>query len=153
MRTSDSARSCPWAAVYVIALAVAVGSSTGCDNSEFPLAPVSGIVTLDGRPLPDAHVGFEPTPKPGTNVAGPGSYATTDADGRFQLLSLDKRPGAVTGVNRVSIRTFKAERGPDGEMKVLSQEVLPNRYTSGSELTFEVPENGTDQANFELSLK
>src|SRR4051794_22841198 len=66
-----------------ILLLIGCGSPTG-------FVPVSGKVTMDGKPLDDAHVSFEPNLKgttPGTtpkNSPG-GSYAITDAQGRFRL--------------------------------------------------------------------
>ncbi len=123
----------------------------GCgEGSDFAMAPVSGKVTLDGKPLAEAHVGFEPIAQQGTSVAGPGSYATTDKEGHFELKSLDNHNGAVVGSHHVTIRTLQAERGPNGEVKVIQQEILPNRYHAETELTFTVPQSGTEAADFDL---
>ena len=54
-----------------------VGSVVGC-GSEFDLAPVSGIVPLNGTPVVGARVVFEPS-RTGEEalLAGPGSYGVT----------------------------------------------------------------------------
>lgn len=131
-------------------LLLLIAASNGCGDAEFPLAPVEGLVTFSGEPLADAHVGFEPIATRKDNRAGPGSYATTDKEGRFQLESLDGDTGAVVGSHRVTIRTFRAKKGPNGEMIVVQKEILPARYHRRSELTMEVLSGGTEQANFTL---
>lgn len=123
----------------------------GCQQEEFPVVVVSGLVTLDGEPVPNALVGFEPVAKPGSGKMGPGSFARTNDQGIFELVSIDKRKGAVVGKHRVRISTFEAETGPNGETIVLFKETLPARYHNRSALSFDVPPEGTDQANFELT--
>ena len=124
---------------------------SGCGSDPYPLAPVSGTVTLDGAPLAGANLGFEPI-KSGSSVnAGPASYATTDAEGRFRLETPDGRAGAVVGEHRVWIRTLKAERGRDGEAVLVAQERLPPRYNSQTGLTYNVPDEGSDVVEFALT--
>lgn len=131
--------------------AVILVGLTGCAGEPYPLAPVSGMVTLNGQPLPKARVGFEPMRTGEGLNAGPGSYAETDDEGRFTLISLQQEEGAVVGKHRVWIRTLRAEQGPNGEMRIVAPERLPARYHDQTELIFETPAAGTDQANFELT--
>lgn len=49
----------------------------GC-GSKFPLSPVTGTVTYQGNPVPQATVVFQPE-------GGPPATATTDAEGRFTM--------------------------------------------------------------------
>src|SRR5262245_17123574 len=103
-------------------------SASGC-GSESPIVPVSGIVKLDGEPMPDAVVEFIPDPDRGTQ--GPRSSATTDEKGRFILVCDDRRRGAVPGFHRVLIqdaRTFAAPRVREGTVKVLPPSRVPERY-------------------------
>lgn len=123
----------------------------GCGGETYPLAPVAGTVKLKGKPLADARVGFEPIRKGERLNAGPGSYGKTDANGRFELTSLDGDPGAVVGMHRVWITTHQAEEGPYGSIVTVVEEKLPPKYNVETELTFEVKEGGTDAANFDLS--
>ncbi len=49
----------------------------GCSDSEYPLANVSGIVTLDGQPLEGAKLVF--TPKGDSKTPYPGPFHGGDA--------------------------------------------------------------------------
>lgn len=123
----------------------------GCASESYSTAPVSGTVTLDGEPLANASVGFEPIRQGQDIVAGYGSYGETDENGNFTLKTLHGQDGAIVGKHRVSIRTVSGEMGPDGETVMTSEERLPPRYNSDTELTFEVPPEGSDAANFDLN--
>ena len=122
----------------------------GCGGDAHPLAPVWGRITLDGEALADASVGFEPVRVGDAVSAGPGAYGSTDAEGRFRLETPDRRAGATVGKNRVWVRTLRASRGRDGEAMLTAQERIPARYNSKTELTFDVPAEGTEAADFAL---
>jgi hypothetical protein len=78
---------------------VACGLLTlGC-SSQNKLIPVSGQVTMNGRPLGNVRVDFHPDPDKGTR--GTGSSGTTDAEGKFMLTVAPNQPGAVAGHHRV----------------------------------------------------
>lgn len=101
---------------------------------------VSGVVTLDGQPLPDATVMFQPPD-------GRPSQATTDKSGNYSLTYLDGVPGAKLGVNTVIIRTEIP--GEDGQPPI-AKEKLPKKYHAESELRAEV-KAGSNKFNFELT--
>ena len=126
---------------------------SGCSTSEFPLAPVSGVVTLDGQPLQGARLTFQPRSLPGAILAGPPSYGITDAAGRYQLETHHGHTGAVVAIHRVTISTElkKADEGGTNELIILAEERLPPRYNNRSRLTYEVTEEGTDKCDFELT--
>ncbi len=132
--------------VVIAALVIA-----GCSGGEFPVAPVSGTVTLNGEPLTDAYITFEPRSTRDDGIAGPGSYGKTDSEGKYSLKTYEKQEGAVVGTHRVSIKTLLAEETADGESKIIRNEILPNKYHRRSELKFEVSKGGSDSANFELT--
>jgi hypothetical protein len=71
-------------------------ASGGCDRGP-KLQPVTGIVFLDGKPLAEASVKFEPTSKGQESGVG-----GTDADGRFRLRTR-KLTGIPFGSYRVGI--------------------------------------------------
>src|SRR5439155_21810734 len=76
------------------ALAAAVLITTGCGSGN-KVVPVSGTVTLDGKPLANAHVAFQPEAPKGSQNAGVGSYGVTDASGKYTLKMVDTdQPGA-----------------------------------------------------------
>jgi hypothetical protein len=86
------------------AFAVLVGLAAGCNNStsNAQFVDVEGVVTLDGKPLPEVEVQFLPDPDKGN--AGPSSSAYTDAKGHFKLhCEQAKRDGAVVGTHRVRV--------------------------------------------------
>ena len=87
-------------------IAVALSTSfliaiTGCGNGG-SLAPVSGTVTYDGEPVPKLKVIFSPEPVGDNNSVGPYSKGVTDENGRFELATRYKDPGAFIGMHRLS---------------------------------------------------
>ena len=126
----------------------------GCSNSNHKSVPVSGRVTLYGKPLAGATIGFEPRSFPGEILAGPGSYGKTDADGRYELQMITGGRGGIVATHDVSIRT--ARGGMDaatGEPIELEPERVPPAYLANGALTMTVPAEGTDAADFKLVTK
>jgi len=138
-----------------IALLLSLGLTIGCSGGA-KIVPVSGTVTLDGKPLPNAHVSFQPLSKPGNEAPGVGSYGLTGADGAFTMRSAENdQAGAVVGKHRVEIN-IKADSSTDVDPRLKASQpkvVLPMKYNRQSELTFEVPAGGTSAANFDLKSK
>lgn len=123
----------------------------GCGGGD-QFAPVSGVVHLSGKPLAGASVSFEPVLSDKATY-GPGSHAITDAEGRFKLkVSTQNRSGALIGKHTVRISLGDAPKGDPGGAH-LTRELLPARYNSKSELTFDVAPGGTSAANFDLKEK
>jgi hypothetical protein len=126
---------------------------SGCGGLR--VVPVSGRVTLDGKPAAGVHVGFQPVATAGNNNPGGGSYAITDDDGRFTLRMVEGgQSGAVVGKHRVEITTrgAEADSGTDTRPKTgAPKTVIPPKYNRNSDLTFEVPSGGTDKADFTLT--
>ena len=69
--------------------------ASGC-GEKLSLVPVTGSVTLDGQPVADAGVLFQPIER------GPAASGTTDALGKFTLQTAN-RPGAAPTAYRVVI--------------------------------------------------
>lgn len=142
------------------------GILAGCGGSSRDVpetVPVAGTITLDGRPLEGAEVRFVKDGFAGVGVTGP--------DGTYEL-----SPGAVPGMNEVTVSKIEGEgmstdpeEGMDaGQMEAATtydpalagtpgaqgppQETLPSRYSvpGESELEFDVPADGTEQADFPL---
>jgi hypothetical protein len=118
-------------------------AATGCGGG---LASVSGVVTLDGKPVEGATVSFTPATGDGGGVGG--SYGKIDAQGTYSLRTVvGDRSGSVPGKHKVTISLSKSDAtNPEGA----SKELIPTKYNTKSELTFDVPSSGTDKANFEL---
>jgi hypothetical protein len=123
---------------FVIAMLVGLA---GCGGPEHPeVGRVSGVVTLDGQPLPEAIVMFQPT-------QGRASIATTDSAGKYSLTYLDGVPGALLGAHKVIIRTEVP--GEDGQPPI-AKEKLPKKYHEKTELTAEV-KPGSNTFDFPLT--
>lgn len=130
-------------------------SLCGCGGSEYPVAPVSGQVTLNGEPVTFGNVVFKPVGKSGKdNKPGKAAVATLDDNGNYTLTTYKFHDGAVVGPHIVywippgaeDLQEDIAEGGPKptGE--------LARRITYGSPiaLEFEV-KPGNNQFNFEIS--
>src|SRR5437868_4294739 len=97
---------------FVVCLACVV-LAAGCNREGLPkLAPVSGVVTLDGKPVSDALVTFDAS-KPGE----PPSQARTDASGTYELYYSRGHKGATIGEHEVHISTY-GESGEDDNRQV-----------------------------------
>lgn len=137
----------------------AVLLAAGCGAEKFPIAPVSGRVTFNGKPLPGAHVLFQPMTT-GTEVEiGPEAVGRTDDEGRFTLSTISpERKGASIGKNRVSVTLIEEERlyggggtsSDEGYTGVVKY-TLPQRYRHGTELVVEVPPVGNDALELTLT--
>jgi hypothetical protein len=127
----------------------------GCGPSTGHLpatVPASGIVTLDGKPVPNAAVSF---------VAETGTYhatALTDATGRFQLRAFQEKEGAVPGPYKVEVNQTviggSQDAGTDGELTGLRVNFgLPQKYAtvSTSGLSYTIPEGGTTEIKLDLT--
>ena len=135
----------------IVAAVALLAACSGCSTDPFACAPVSGLVTLDGEPLKTARVIFTPEKKGDNAIVGPVSFCITDDQGQFELNTNTGKPGAMIGKHKVFIcGEVRDEENPD---VILVKEYLPARYYEGTELTFEVPDYGTDEANFALTSK
>ncbi len=114
-----------------------LGTLAGCGGSDSGLAPVRGRVRLNGQPLADAIVEFQPAGK------AP-SVGVTDEDGNFQLQYSKHRWGAVVGSHRVKI-----DHDVDGREGRASLVRIPVRYNVKSELQREVV-SGSNSFEFDL---
>ena len=137
-------------AAVLAACLVTIFTLPGCGRGEPTFAPVSGTVTMDGKPIARAAVLFVPPEHSGLAPA----TGETDAAGRFQLSTGD-RPGAAPGNYQVGIRCVETtglttnELGlvvPVGNQPVEVRWHVPERYgnlaTSG--LTATVVPGGND---------
>lgn len=125
---------------------------TGC-SPDRNSAPVSGRVTLDGEPQEGIFVYFEPElPEDIDPLKGLSkSFGKTDSDGRFELNFMDAdkmdadkdRLGAIVGKHVVTA---------DDEW-TFEDPVKESRVPKGWKMSFEVPQSGTSDAEFELTSK
>jgi hypothetical protein len=120
----------------------------GCGGSS-NFVPVSGRVTLNGKPLANVAVVFSPVGSRGNNDPGPSSGGVTDSDGRYTLTVTGRNTnGAVVGKHKVKFSpSQKDDSASDRSTKYKSP--LPGKYARKL-LEYDVPTGGTDKADFEL---
>ena len=132
----------------------------GCDGrpkadySKLDLAEVTGTITLDGEPLPNARIKFE-------NEGGGYSYGLTDSSGTYRLMFNTEKSGIQPGPKTVRIFTVgggpefsqnsgeAVEEDPDAKT---DQEIVPDKYNTNSELE-ETVESGSQTIDFQLTSK
>ncbi len=122
-------RTYPIGAVWVFSfLAI---SLLGCGGVDNPVAPVNGVVTLNGKPVADMVVTFTPIPGKTATVGEdnqPGKSATgnTDAEGKFTLSTYDRNDGALVGEHKVTVFGSGPDPTPPGKLpKDFTMEVQP----------------------------
>ncbi len=139
----------------ILGMGILAAAITGCGGSDFEIVPVSGIVTLDGEPVPDAQLTFQPIADPDSEKteAGSGSYGTTDENGRYTLKTVvPDGPGAVVGRHNVMISTAQM-RSQNDDAGWLTKDIIPAHYRDGQATLWIDISGPTDQANFELTSK
>ena len=137
---SRSLPSCLWTFSL---LTVAAGCGSGRDAS-----PVSGTVKVNGQPLADIRVSFEPT----AAGAGLGSAGKTDASGHYRLQFVDNdKDGALLGKHKVmffDLQGIPPGESPDAGPAPVPKTRLPKKYLTGGEEYDVKP--GANQADFDL---
>lgn len=124
----------------------------GC-GGDGKVAPVSGVVTLNGKPVADVELLFQPEAGDSTNSPGPPATGVTGPDGRYTLKVIgDSKPGATVGKNHVlfSARAAAEDFSEDGKKRGKPAISIPARYSNEAKMQFDVPRSGTSSADFEL---
>src|SRR5690348_11061114 len=93
-----------WRKLWLVGLLTAVGA-VGCSSGP-KLAEVNGTVRLNGKPLADIMVEFNPDAATGARSTG-----ATDENGRYTLICDDQRPGAIVGPHRVVLHDLAVYGG------------------------------------------
>jgi hypothetical protein len=135
------------ACLFVVMVSLALVS--GCGPSGPEIARVSGVVTLDSKPLPEAFVFFRHAD------GGRISEAFTNDKGEYKLNYSLEESGAMVGTNTVRISTFiEAVKEDSGAIVkgTNKKELVPPKYNKQSELTAEV-KSGNNILNFDLKSK
>ncbi len=107
------------------------------------LYEVTGVITLNGQPLGNAKVVFEPE-EVREQARRRASSATTNADGSYRLYYNPKAAGATSGKHTVTI--FKL---PGDSAEASDELSIPAKYNEKTELTADVTE-GDNTINFDL---
>ena len=122
-----------------VVLAICLGGCGGGGEELPELGLVTGTVTLNGEPLPDVLVTFQP------ESGAQSSQGTTDEEGAYEIIYGDFAAGiegAVLGSHTVTIVQGDPANVPDDEK-------LPARYNMNSELKADV-QAGENSIDFDL---
>lgn len=106
----------------LVAIGIMQGAGCGRSGDLPPTVPVTGTVTYQGAPLPNAQVTFYP--EGGERPAA----GTTDANGAYSLTTFNSNDGAVPGGHTVTVTAY------DSSFEGASlTSLIPERY--GDSLT------------------
>jgi hypothetical protein len=125
-----------------VAAACALCCVFGCGGSGPELAPVTGVVTLDGKPVEGKQVSFTPKTFTPDTESGRSSVGFTDKDGRYELYYTAQKKGALITEHIVTIAT------PEGIYPPVAENI-PSKYRIDTELTA-VVEDTDNVINFPL---
>ena len=117
---------------------LSVVALVGCKSDRPLIVPVSGVVTIEGKPLANAAIAFMPV------GGGRFGYGATDEDGQFKIGTFTDSDGAIVGEHRISItlqdiispaamgRTPEEEEEMDrrGESLWVFKSRIPEKYAS-----------------------
>ncbi|EAQ79754.1 carboxypeptidase-like regulatory domain-containing protein [Blastopirellula marina] len=132
----------PLGVTFVLLVIAGCGGGRAGDVPD--LGTVSGTVTLDGKPLADATVGFH------SATAKRVSTGVTDNEGKYSMYLMNDIQGAPLGDNTVTIST--AKMGDDAVPGSSKPETLPAKYNNKSTLTADV-KAGDNTFDFPLQSK
>lgn len=139
-----------WGSAAIIILFAAGCGGPKSDYSQLNLVQVTGTVTMNGRPLPNAVITFDAPD-------GQFSYGLTNASGAYALQIDSQMKGVTPGDKVVRISTARrilglnsseeGEAGPVAEKS--AREEVPARYNTSSELNVTV---SADQPRHDFDL-
>ena len=126
------------------------GCSRGLSDTP-PLAKVTGVVTLDGKPLQDGSVQFSPDSSRGTT--GRMAIGKIKADGSFELTTIEPGDGAQIGFHVVTVESYETVPfDPNNPAMQQPKSLIPVRYgdPAASGLKAEVRGDGENSFTFDL---
>ncbi|TWT33248.1 DUF4198 domain-containing protein [Blastopirellula retiformator] len=118
----------------MILIGLAGGCGPAANHPE--LAPVTGVVTVNGKPVENVTVVFTPA------TEGRVSRGGTDAEGKFTLRYAGDADGAVLGQHAVTFMVIDADAPAN---------VLPRKYADQTaSIPAEVTKAGPNEYTFDL---
>ena len=89
--------------LLLVVSAIGVAPLAGCGGGRKAVAPVEGLVTVDGKPATSGYVSFDPIGDTGDALPGKSAIGAIGQDGRYQLSTYKQADGAIVGNHRVSV--------------------------------------------------
>ncbi|WP_299460727.1 carboxypeptidase-like regulatory domain-containing protein [uncultured Gimesia sp.] len=107
--------------LILLTLFLCVGCSGSKDENLPDTVSVAGVVTYQGKPVPEATIMLYPVKgrKPASG--------RSDAAGKFTLTTFKKNDGAIPGEHKVTVNAY--ESTPQG---VSMKSAIPEKYTNQS---------------------
>lgn len=107
--------------------------SLGCGGTKGPdMGLVTGVVTMDGKPVKGARVTYIPQVQ-GGKQSGSTSFGATDDEGHYELTYSNTQMGAVIGTHVVRISTRRAVSEDDNGKSIPgASETIPAEYNIGA---------------------
>jgi hypothetical protein len=120
----------------------------GCSGPKIEVVEVEGVVTQNGKPLPEVSITFSPDPE--KECFGKSSSAITDESGKYRLKYLGGNPeyGAEVGWHRITAQDYMAENSRDNPIppRIATKYSLVGK----TDLEFEVKPGEAQTKDFEL---
>jgi hypothetical protein len=110
----------------------------GCGSGGPELAPVTGVLTSEGKPMPSAMIEFFPE-------EGVTSTGITDAEGKYSLKYNDEE-GAIIGTHTVQVTVGLPQTSIDPDSTEMAPPVMepPKTVVLAEKVTVEAGENSID---------
>lgn len=127
-------------AAFLLTIALLLAGVVGCGRAGPKTYAVAGVVTLDGKPLPEGLISFRTVEN--------GSIETMNIkNGQFHGVARD-------GERRVEIYVMEMKKQEIGGMQAsFKRNVLPARYNTATTLTAKVASDGRNEYAFALESK
>lgn len=143
-----------WLLALLLPMAIA-----GCKKDPPPIVPVSGVLLLNGQPLPKAEIRFYPIEE-GLN-ADYIAMAVTDDQGRFTL-ETNGQPGACACVHKVTVtegpppkdargESARAQKAYSDYARTLRNRPIPSDYGTLATSTLEMTVTA-EQSEYKIDL-
>lgn len=121
----------------------------GCSKSDhMHTAPVKGVVTYMGKPVPNGTVMFMPS------AGGPAATGELDKQGHFELTTYSAGDGAVLGSHAVSVTAMEEMKDVLPEQRSgLPKPIVPDKYLSHTTSGIKIEVKPEGDKNVKLELK
>lgn len=119
-RSSPTLRHPCTVACWILLLGVAV---SGCNSSDYDLAPVEGTVLFEGKPLTEGQLMFSPVATGGDMNSGKAGFGNLKGDGTFEISTYTDGDGAVVAKHRVTL--INNPKTPAGKALGVNRVMIP----------------------------
>lgn len=128
--------------------------TTGCTGDNYPsMYPVSGVITMDGKPLANAQLGFVPVTDDGEGFSGVGA-AESDEQGRFEVYFAEYT-GLPEGSYRVTVELPYFDDADDegGEGSEQVTMMIPSQYETEDTTPLQIQVQAIENNEISLEIK